>query len=135
MSTQEQFWRFCLDGVKTSMNIVLTNSLSRYSRLDQYAHYPSKHIPILNLDHYEVVCTLCMPVSFFLHSLSKVWSQKKNGLCPLLLRNLPLVTREQWFCCLGCIPSPEPVTSLRRVKFARSSVESSGLSRSQASLF
>ena len=48
------------------------------------------------------VYSLCIPVSMFLHSFSKIWSQS-TGLCQLLLRNLPLVTLEQRFCCFRCL--------------------------------
>ena len=55
----------------------------------------------------------------------------KYWLCQLLMRNLHLVTREQWCCCVRCLAFalPKPVRSLRCVKFVRSASESSGTAR------
>ena len=71
-------------------------------RLGQCAHYPSKHLPILNVDHCKVMYTLCIAVSSSLPSLSKVWS-RQIGLCYFLLRVLSVLTLEHRFCSLCCL--------------------------------
>ena len=47
--------------------MILSDSLSLYPRPDQCAHFPLKHMPILHLDCCEVVKTLCIQVSIFMH--------------------------------------------------------------------
>ena len=72
MSTGEQMWRFCFVS-RLQQNAALTSSLSLFPKLDQYAHYPSKDMPILKLDCCEVVCTLCAyrsPSSFIIYRRS-----------------------------------------------------------------
>ena len=99
-------------------NIVFTNSSSLHPKLDQYGHYPSKHKPILNLDCYKVVKTLCTPVSIFLHSSLKVWSQK----WPLpTSAETPPETLEATvlLSLLSRIRSSESVISFRCVKCVR----------------
>ena len=83
---------------RLQQNVVLPNPLSLYPRLNHRAHYPSMHIPIVNLDHCEVVYILC-PRVLSLFFWLRVWSQS-IGLCQLLLRNRLLVTLEVWCCCL-----------------------------------
>ena len=105
MTTHEKRRRFCSESIKTSAEyVVLPNSLSLHPRLDQCAQCPSNHTSIWPLDCCEVVHALCRQLSIFRHSSLRVWSQS-IGFCQLLLRNLHLVTIEQWCCCLCCLSS------------------------------
>ena len=75
---------------------------------------------MLDLDCCEVVCTLCRHVSIFLLFSWRVLSQS-IGLCQLLLRNLDLVTLEQWClrCLLSRVRSPDAVGSWRWFRFRK----------------
>ena len=108
----------------TTERAVLPNGLSLYPRLDQCAHYASKHILIvefglLRTSENSLHTRVHLPLFFN----RRVWSQS-IGHCQLMMRNLPLVTLEQWFCCflLSRIRFPEAVRYFRCVKLVRSSV-------------
>ena len=58
---------------RAQWNVIVPNSFSSYPRRDERAHYPSKCIP--NLDHCEVVYTLCVQVLILLNYLWSVWSK------------------------------------------------------------
>ena len=64
----------CFDGIKTFVKC----SPAKYVVVDSNTgpvHYQSKPIPIVNLDHCEVVYTVCIRVLILLNCLSKVVSR------------------------------------------------------------